>query len=84
MRKINLTRQEKAIEDSLLKGEYTNVSKGEFSAIAEVIAARKKDAVLNIRVNSRDLASIKQRAQKLGIKYQSLISEVIHRIAQAH
>jgi len=84
MRKINLTRQEKAIEDSLLKGEYANVSKGEFSAIAEAIAARKKDAVLNIRVNSRDLASIKQRAQKLGIKYQTLISEVLHRVAQAH
>jgi predicted DNA binding CopG/RHH family protein len=84
MRKINLTRQEKAIEDSLLKGEYANVSKGEFSAMAEAIAARKKDAVLNIRVNSRDLASIKQRAQKLGIKYQTLISEVIHRVAQAH
>ena len=84
MRKINLTRQEKAIEDSLLKGEYVNVSKSEFSAIAEAVAARKKDAVLNIRVNSRDLASIKQRAHKLGIKYQTLISEVIHRIAQAH
>ena len=84
MRKINLTRQEKAVEDSLLKGEYLNVGKSDFEAIAEVIAARKKDAVLNIRVNSRDLASIRQKAQKLGIKYQTLISEVIHRIAQAH
>jgi len=84
MRKINLTRQEKAIEDSLLKGEYTNIAKSDFAAIAEAIAARKKDAVLNVRVNSRDLASIKQRAQKLGIKYQTFISEVIHRIAQAH
>ncbi len=84
MRKINLTRQEKRIENSLLKGEYANVSKGEFMAIAEAIASRKKDAVLNVRVNSHDLNSIKQRAQKLGIKYQTLISEVIHRIAQAH
>jgi predicted DNA binding CopG/RHH family protein len=83
MRKINLTRQEKAVEDSLLKGEYANVGKSEFEAIAESIAARKKDAVLNVRVNSRDLATIRQRAQKLGIKYQTFISEVIHRIAQA-
>ena len=82
MRKINLTRQEKAIEDSLLKKEYANVTKSEFSAIAEAIAARKKDAVLNVRVNSRDLTNIKQRARKLGIKYQTLISEIIHRIAQ--
>ena len=84
MRKVNLTRQEKAIEDSLLKGEYANVAKSEFAAIAEAISARKKDAVLNIRVNSRDLASIKQRAQRLGIRYQTFISELLHRIAQAN
>ncbi|MCX5699801.1 MAG: hypothetical protein NTX01_08950 [Candidatus Omnitrophica bacterium] len=84
MRKINLTRQEKAIENSLLKGEYINVGKDNFTAIAEAISARKKDAVLNVRVNSRDLATIKQRSQKLGIKYQTFVSEVIHRIAQAH
>ena len=84
MREISLTRQEKAIEDSLLRGEYINVSKEDFANIAKAIAARKKDAVLNIRVNSSDLASIKQKAQRLGIKYQTLISEVLHRIAQAH
>lgn len=82
MRKIKLTRQEKAIESNLLKGEYVNVKKSDFAAIAESIAARRKDAVLNVRVNSRDLASIKQRAQKLGIRYQTFISEIIHRIAQ--
>lgn len=84
MRKIKLTRQEKAIEESLLKGEYASVGKDEFAAIAEAVAARKKDAVLNVRVNSHDLASIKQRAARLGIRYQTFISEVIHRIAQAH
>lgn len=84
MRKINLTRQEKNIEGSLLKGEYINVSRNEFVDIADSIAARRKDAVLNVRVNSRDIASIKQRAQKLGIKYQTFISEVIHRIAQTN
>lgn len=83
MRKINLTRQERAIEESLLKGEYVDIGKNEFAAIAEAISARKKDTVLNIRVNSRDLAYIKHKAQKLGIRYQTLISEVIHRIAQA-
>ena len=84
MRKVNLTRQEKAIEDGLLKSEYINVGKGEFAAVAEAIAARKKDAVLNIRVNKRDLEDIKQVARHFGVKYQSFISEIIHRIAQAH
>lgn len=84
MRKIKLNRREKAIEDSLLKGEYASIGKDEFAAIAESVAARKKDAVLNVRVNSHDLASIKRRAQKLGIKYQTFISEIIHRIAQSN
>jgi len=83
MRRTKLTRQEKAIENSLLRGEYVSVPKEEFNEIAASLAARKKDTVLNIRVNSQDLKHIKEKAQKFGIKYQTLISEVIHRIAQA-
>ena len=84
MRKIHLTRQEKAIESSLLEGEYVNVGKGEFEMIAQAIANRKKDAVLNIRVNSQDLKNIRQKAKRLGIRYQTFISELLHRIAQAN
>ena len=84
MRKIHLTRQERVIEDSLLKGEYIGVGKGEFEAIARAIAVRKKDAVLNVRVNSRDLKNIKRKAQRLGIRYQTFISELLHRVAQTN
>jgi len=83
MRRIKLTRQEKTVENALLKDEYINVSKKEFDVIAESLASRKKDTVLNIRVNSGDLASIKGRAKRFGIKYQTYISEILHRIAQA-
>lgn len=83
MRKIKLTRQEKAIEDALLRGEYVSVSKEKFNEIAQAIAARKKDSVLNIRINSYDLKILKQKAQKLGVKYQTFISEVLHKVAQA-
>jgi len=83
MRKIKLTRKEKAIENALLNNEYVNVSKSEFSAIAEAVASRKKDAVLNIRINSRDLATLKSKAKKFGVKYQSFIAELIHRAARA-
>ena len=82
MRKINLTARENAIENSLLKGEYTDVAKDEFEEIATSITARKKDAVLNIRVNSNDIAQIKEKAKRLGVKYQTLIAELIHRVAQ--
>lgn len=81
MRKIRLTRQEQTIENSLLEGEYTDVSKDEFETIAQAIANRKKDAVLNIRVNSQDLKNIKQKAERLGLRYQTFISEILHMVA---
>jgi len=84
MRRINLTRQERAIEESLLRGEYTDVDKNTFTAIAEAVARRKKDTVLNIRVNSYDLKTIKQKAEKLGIKYQTFIAEILHRVAKVN
>jgi predicted DNA binding CopG/RHH family protein len=82
MRKVKLTKEERAIEDNL--EQFVRVDKQEYEQIIQAIAARRKDAVLNVRVNSRDLASIKQWAQRLGIRYQTLISEVIHKIAQAN
>lgn len=83
MKRIKLTRQEKAIEDALMNGEYVDVSPAHFSEIAKALNARKKDKVLNIRVNSGDLESIKHKAKKLGIKYQTFISEFLHRLAQS-
>lgn len=82
MRQIKLTNKEKGIEDALINGEYKSVSKKEFEEIANSLATRKKDAVLNIRVNQSDLEAIKQAAKKFKIKYQTLISELIHRVAQ--
>ncbi len=81
MRRIKLTQEEKAIEEALLKGEYVDVSREKFQEIARAIAVRKKDAVLNIRINRGDLESIKLRAKKLGVKYQTFISEILHRVA---
>lgn len=83
MRRIKLTKQEKAIEEALIKGEYVDAPKSEFYLIAEALALRKKDAVLNIRVNSRDLANIKRKAKRFGVKYQTFIAELIHRAARA-
>jgi predicted DNA binding CopG/RHH family protein len=81
MRKIKLTQSEKQIENALLQGEYINIDAVEFKNIAETIASRKKDSVLNIRMNSGDLKLIKRKAQQFGIKYQTFISELLHNIA---
>lgn len=81
MRRIKLTKYEKKIEDALVRGEYVSVSKEEFQKVKKALAERKKDAVLNIRVNTGDLENIKRKAKKLGVKYQTFISEFLHRLA---
>ena len=83
MKRIKLTKQEKAVEKALVGGDYTDVSKKEFDSVAKSIALRKKDAVLNIRVNSNDLKDIKRKAKRLGVKYQTFISEILHKVAEA-
>ena len=83
MRRIKLTREERAIEDALLRGEYVSVSKERFDDIARALAYRRKDAVLNIRVNSADLKSLKDKARQHGVKYQTFISELLHRVAHS-
>ena len=79
MRKIKLTKEERWIEDHA--EEFVPVSKEEFRKIANALEARKKDAVLNLRVNRMDLENIKQKAHKLGIKYQTFTSEIMHKVA---
>ncbi len=81
MKKIKLSSQEKKIEKELINGIYIPVKDHELQSIYEAIVHRKKDAVLNIRINSKDLKKIRQKAKKFGIKYQSFISEVLHRVA---
>lgn len=81
MKKIKLSDQEKKIEEALLADEYTDVSNEELTQIAQAIASRKKDAVLNIRINQQDLKNLKLKAKKLGVRYQSFISEILHHVA---
>lgn len=79
MRRIKLTRAEQWIEDHA--DEFIPVSRERFKELKDMLEARKKDAVLNIRVNSYDLDAIKHMARKAGIKYQTFISEILHKVA---
>jgi predicted DNA binding CopG/RHH family protein len=81
MKKIKLNKEEQLIENEL--SSYLNVTTSEFNEIADSLRARKKDAVMNIRINKKDLEAIKQISKKLGVKYQSFISELIHRAAKS-
>ena len=84
-KKLKLSKEEQEIEDHI--EEYVPVSKEESdrtqAMIAEALAARRKDAVLNIRINSMDLKQLKEKAKKFGVKYQTFISEILHRAAHS-
>ena len=83
MKKQHLDQEEKEIMEAIENEEFVPVSGAELKRVADAIAARKKDMTLTIRVNRNDINRIKKMAQKRRIPYQSYISEVIHRIAQA-
>ena len=77
--RIKLTPYEKRLE--AMADEYVPVPKEEFEAIKRLIDRHKKDAVLNISINQGDLDNLKRKATKLGVKYQTFITELLHRIA---
>ena len=82
MKKLKLTKEEKEIENDLLGGEFKPIKGKELENIENALKSRKKDITMTIRVNSEDIEKIKDKAKKLGIKYQSYISEIIHQVAQ--
>lgn len=45
---------------------------------------RKKDARVNFRVNSHDLALFKAKALREGISYQSLLAQIVHKYTQSN
>jgi len=81
MKKFKLTKEEQWYEDHM--DEFVPVSREKFEAIKQAIERKKKDMVLNIRVNSWDIAQLKEKARKLGIKYQTFITEILHKVAQS-
>ena len=80
--KIKLSRYEQQIEDAVGRGEYKPVPREEQERIAAIIKAYRKNAVLNIRINALDLQCLKNKAKKLGVKYQTFIAGILHRVAQ--
>jgi predicted DNA binding CopG/RHH family protein len=46
------------------------------------LAARRKDAVITLRVNQQDLDQLKAMAQKYGVGYQTFISEVLRELVR--
>ena len=59
--------------------QFTKVDSKEKSAL--MAAAREtlqKDKRINIRMSGRDLLSLKRKANRFGMPYQTLISSILH------
>ncbi len=81
--KIKLTKEEQEIEDDIEAGKYVPSSPEFTMKIKEAIDQWKKDSVLNMRVNAEDMMLIKAKAKKLGVRYQTFIAQILHRVARS-
>lgn len=79
--KIKLTPEEEEYEREA--DNYRPVSREEFLKIKEAIDQWKKDTVLNMRINGEDVMLLRQKAEKLGLKYQTFIARILHRAARS-
>ena len=82
LKKNDLSREEREIEEMIERDEFIPITGKELKEVAEAISERKKDSTITIRVNTYDINKIKKRAKRLGIKYQTYISEILHKVAQ--
>ncbi len=81
MIKGKLSKKEISIEKDLIKGRYRPANPIELKTIVQAIQKKKKDAVLNIRINSEDLKNLKLKAKRLNVPYQTFISEILRHYA---
>ena len=78
---MKLSKEEQAVDDALVQGGYPSAPNKMVEEIVAALERRKKDAVLNIRINQSDLDCLKAKAKRLGFKYQTFIAEILHKVA---
>ncbi|MGD0694576.1 MAG: CopG family antitoxin [Terriglobia bacterium] len=75
--------EEKQILESVDRGEWRSARnvKRERSRYTRYAKAFRKDRRVNIRISSKDLTAIQERALEEGLPYQTLISSLLHKYA---
>ncbi len=82
-KRLKLTKYERSISDAIDRGEYIEGSKEETEKIRAAIEAYRKNAILHIRINEAVLQKLKDKAKKLGVKYQTFIAEILRKVAHS-
>ncbi len=82
---IKLSNDEKKLESEIENGDWTPVSKKKanrlHSKMIKAAQGRNKDARVNLRLNPEDVTKIREKAEREGIPYQTLIASVLHKYA---
>ena len=68
---------EKSIEDN--STQFTKASSKTTAKVERIIKKANKKRNISLRVNGQDLDSLKLKAEKEGIPYQTLLSSIIHK-----
>ena len=75
--KYKLTAEEQAIENEI--NTYTSIKEEKRKKIEKIIEATKKNRAISLRITNYDLEKLKEKADKEGIPYQTLITNVLHK-----
>jgi predicted DNA binding CopG/RHH family protein len=79
---MNLTKEERAILESVERAEWRRVPDFPKDARRYQTAARatlRKDIRVNIRMSEMDLSRFRKKAAEEGLPYQTLIASVLHK-----
>lgn len=82
-----LDEEEQELLEAFERGELKSVPNVEEEIARARIAATntlRKDARVNIRISSTDLARLKEKAAFKGLPYQTFIASVLHEYAAGH
>lgn len=84
---IQLDEEESEISKAIDNDELESIDEvDEEIAFAKKAAANyfRKNARVNIRISSNDLARLKQKAAYKGLPYQTFIASILHEYAAGH
>ena len=87
MLKYKLDEEEQELLNMFEAGEFKSVDNLDQELKAAQQAAKnhvKKDARINIRLSSIDLARIKRISANEGLPYQTLIASILHKFVNQH
>lgn len=77
MKSIVLDNDEKKIEKDFEK--LRPVSKSVRNKIEKIIDESRKSRPISLRINEQDLTLLKEKANKNGLPYQTMINVIIHK-----